>query len=813
MSQIVKRTVAPFLGLLLLAAGALTLREALQPKKARAATTYYAAPGSGSGCSSTVGWASGTGATNCRWTLGVALNGGAGGNTVAAGDTIKLTGGTYTGNFVSNLVGTAGAPIIIQPEATTGGCPFTGNCPILSGGTTNVRVLQICSQYTQYWNLEVTTAATDRTSPDAGPFPGGIDIGQGIESCATGSDGQYKGNKVINSIVHDTRQGISSFVTETDSEYYGNHTYFNGWNGSDNGHGHGIYSQNSQAVGGYKYFKHHVSHDNFGENGQIYDGSSGKLANYTVDQYFSYSPSSYDFRASPSGKPGKQRGLTIGGTSDLFNPTVSNSVFFCGDCSSQSGDIYFGYNSLCTGTRTITGNTFRSTGSPWLFGAGAGCATPNTMTGNDFQINPTGGGFNSGSYPTNTYRGGTAPVVEESIVLANAYQAGRGLVWINNGDGVGTTKSVNVSSILTSGVEYEVLNTQNPKGDPVLCSTTRGTCTGAGVYGGGSLTFPTTSLTAATALTMGYAPQAIGAAGYNLFQVITLSGGAATPTPTSTQTFTSTNTPTNTFTATNTFTPSNTPTLTPTLVGATSTPTPTQTPLPGGCTYAQAEAGTLVAPMVSSSDVNAFGGLYVSSVTGNSGTATFSFAPGAGTYYLAQRILSTNGTNDSMFVSRDGEADTTHIDDTAEQSWSPDWQTTRVTDRSIAGCSTPLAGNPAACQMTFVIADGLTHTIAFRTRDANTKLDWVALCPSSAIPIDPPLPLEPTATNTPLPTNTPGGPTSTNTPTATQTATRTPTPTPDPIIGPYHWHAPCNGSGVPYRHRHPPRTLRPHRHC
>ena len=133
--------------------------------------------------------------------------------------------------------------------------------------------------------------------------------------------------------------------------------------------------------------------------------------------------------------------------------------------------------------------------------------------------------------------------------------------------------------------------------------------------------------------------------------------------------------------------------------------------------YLEAEKATLTSPMSVVTDTTASGGAYIRSSQAESGSAVFSFsAPSSGTYVVWGRINSPDTTTDSFYVSVDGGPE--DIYDTAENGWSSSWQWTVVNGRGSSG--TPLALNPR----TFSLSAG-THTIRFRAREANTKLDRI----------------------------------------------------------------------------------------
>jgi len=684
-------------------------------------TDRYVATGSGSGCSSTVGWISGTGTSSCRWTLGVALNGGAGGVTVQPGDRILLAAGTYLGPFTVSLSGTAASPITIMSEsgsarathAVIDGKNGNGAQPAVffTAGTGHDVILR---------DLEITNSLTPRPLTQF-TRPTGIDVRQ-------------TGIKIINCVVHDNGGGIYGQTASTTVESTGNVDYYNGTSSLD----HGFYMQNST-----KTWNDNIIFYNMSRGIQTSGGSGSD--GYSLSENMLWGNGQLNGCCS-----GQQ--VTMSGGPVLTNLTVTNN-----DVWSNTSSAAFNLGGQDQGEGpgsnfTVTGNYVVSSVSITENGG-------STVTGNSFlnQVNvwyPSPESAFQTKYPSNTF--GTAePGSGKHIdVRCNPYESGRANIYVFNYD-LSSTISADVSACLTVGATYEVVN----------AADYYGTAVASGTYGGGSLTLTVSGLSMSAPVGISTPTNRwpkIGAL------VLLTTGGSATPTPTNTATFTptpnATNTPT--FTPTPTYTLTNTPTAGTT---PTNSPTPTLTPVPGSCTWVQAEAGTIAAPASIGTDPLASGSEYVSSPTTNSGTDTFSFQLGPGTYYMNHRVLAPDGNSDSLFTSLDGESDTTRIDDLAEQLWSPDWQITRMVDRSIPGCSTPLAGNPASCQRALVIADSNVHTLALRWRDPNGKVDWIAFCPDSNLAGD--FPAGPT--NTPTITNTP-------TNTATPTASNTPTPSATP---------------------------------
>jgi hypothetical protein len=199
------------------------------------------------------------------------------------------------------------------------------------------------------------------------------------------------------------------------------------------------------------------------------------------------------------------------------------------------------------------------------------------------------------------------------------------------------------------------------------------------------------------------------------------------PPPTSTPTHSPTSAPpSSTPTATHTATPAppthtHTPSRTPTGTPPTATPTPTPTPL---LMRREAESGSIVAPMQTDTDVQAFGGEYVVSDANQTGTVAYTVTiTDPGNYIVWSRVRALDSSHDSFYVRMDGGSEDVY--DVAEGTWGPNWQWTRVNGR--AGSGIPGYVNPRI----FNLSSG-THTLRFRERDSGTSLDRVILTKDTA---------------------------------------------------------------------------------
>ena len=139
----------------------------------------------------------------------------------------------------------------------------------------------------------------------------------------------------------------------------------------------------------------------------------------------------------------------------------------------------------------------------------------------------------------------------------------------------------------------------------------------------------------------------------------------------------------------------------------------------GSALRIEAESPVLTAPMASAASSGAFGGQFIATSVANAGTGSWAFSvPAAATYYVWGRVLSANDQQDSFFVKMDSGSEDVY--DTAQGTWSPNWQWTRLNGRGSSGV--PLSINPRS----FSLSSG-SHTLTFRGREAGTRLDRILL--------------------------------------------------------------------------------------
>jgi hypothetical protein len=177
---------------------------------------------------------------------------------VLPGDTFYLRDGTYTGDWVCNLNGTAAQPITFKA--------YPGERPILNGSLT------IGGRYVVWQNVEICYSGwMSRETLIEGSAPADLPLLQYVSVLGVG-------NKLVNCILHD-HIGESSMSNGLGAEWYGCVVYHNGWSGPDRGHGHGLYIQNNAPE---KVIKDCVFFDNFGWGIHAYT-QGGTINNITLD--------------------------------------------------------------------------------------------------------------------------------------------------------------------------------------------------------------------------------------------------------------------------------------------------------------------------------------------------------------------------------------------------------------------------------------------------------------------------------------------------------------------------------------------------
>ena len=684
--------------------------------------------------------ASGTGSYSNPWSLQTALNRP---STLKAGDTIWLRGGTYSGQFNSSLAGTSASPIILR-NYNNERATIDGSLNLLS------------TVYVWFWGIEVK----DSNKMSEPEIFNTIDNG-GV------------GVRFINCMIHDCGIGLGGGTYEA----YGNVMWYCGKHSTEHGiywqnDGAVVKRIEDNLIGSVAGFGIHCYSESGNLKGFYIEGNaiwnSGILINTLKADILLGGGTPVDnatitknFLYRTRGKGG--RGLQLGYSTSANNNCVVADNYLAGAIPlivSKSFDRL-----------TITNNVFHSQGTVFELDQ-ALSAGPYRIDNNRYSTEQNISLFDylgtsrtfaqwksaTGFDPNSTAVLSTKPA-NSVFVRPNRYEAKRGHVIVYNWS-LANNVTVDVSSVLARNDTFEVRNAQDYYGPKVL----------SGTYNGTALVIPMTNLSVATPVGTFTRPPATSPE-FGAFVVIgtgQASGGNTAPTVSSIP---------NTTVAANTATPalaftvgdaetsaasltvsatSSNPTLVPNAnialggsgasrtvkvtpaanqsgsatitlsvsdgalaatssfaltVSSVTTPPPSSTPvyLP-----LEAEAGTLVAPLLRRSDAAASGGAYVSSATAEAGTNTLALSVGqAGDYVLWCRIRSTNSGNDSFYVSVDGGPE--DIYDTTEGAWAEAWQWTAVNGRAGGA---PLSQNPRV----FSLGAG-SHTLRFRVRDPNTQLD------------------------------------------------------------------------------------------
>lgn len=217
---------------------------------------------------------------------------------IMPGNTVYLSGGGYSGDYVCNLAGTSSRPITIKPH---------NNERVVIDGS-----LTVNGAYTEWHDIEVMYSGwTKRQTEIAGSSPEDI-VSKNILIGAPGC-------KFINCIIHDMFS--PGFLVEAnDAEFYGCLIYNCGWTGPDRGHGHGLYIHNSIGT---KLIKNCVIFNNFGWGIHAYYSDSSRLNGLVFDGNICFS----------SGLPGDylNPNMLIGAESGIAqSPDIKNNVTYGG---------------------------------------------------------------------------------------------------------------------------------------------------------------------------------------------------------------------------------------------------------------------------------------------------------------------------------------------------------------------------------------------------------------------------------------------------------------------------------------------------
>jgi hypothetical protein len=276
---------------------------------------------------------------------------------MGAGDTMYLRGGTYSGQWVSNLDGgtvrsycakfgpclpsdpewavidgyyTGTLERAITPAATS--IPLTGSlqlqpAQVVRLGSEEIRITSgKAPTYTVVRGWGGTAATTHAAGSAFYVFGNQLEINGSNtiyrdfeirdsnprrEYAVAGYGGYFRGGegifnfcadcKFVNLVLHDNADGFFESETAKRTEIYGCLIFNNGHVSSDRPHGHGLYLQNE--TGGTKYVKDVISLNNHALGLKIYGASEGNANDFSITGYVGFN------NGSPGYYPGNPTGL------------------------------------------------------------------------------------------------------------------------------------------------------------------------------------------------------------------------------------------------------------------------------------------------------------------------------------------------------------------------------------------------------------------------------------------------------------------------------------------------------------------------
>ena len=253
---------------------------------------------------------------------------------VLPGDTLWLHGGVYTGAFMSELRGTAAAPITVRQAP--------GERAIIDSGATSITVpaLYIGGAWTTYRGFEVMSSDPLRVLPEGGSQPAALRRGMGVDVHAPNT-------RLIDLVVHDLANGIGLWSDAPDSEAYGNLIYYNGWSGADRAHGHGIYTQNQNGV---RRIADNIVFSQFSHGIHAYGSDAAALDYIELAGNVVFNNGALDSRYF-------DRNILLGGHRKAAAPVLEDNYTYYTPGLRHGGENNIGYNAGCTGL-VARGNYF-----------------------------------------------------------------------------------------------------------------------------------------------------------------------------------------------------------------------------------------------------------------------------------------------------------------------------------------------------------------------------------------------------------------------------------------------------------------------
>ena len=141
---------------------------------------------------------------------------------------------------------------------------------------------------------------------------------------------------------------------------------------------------------------------------------------------------------------------------------------------------------------------------------------------------------------------------------------------------------------------------------------------------------------------------------------------------------------------------------------------------PAAPAFIEAQSGTITSPMQIVSDVEASGGAYIQTIQADSGTAAYTFnIDESGIYKIIARVYASDGGSDSFYVKiDDGEEFLWHLNPSQNPDEFNVWREDEVNNQGTGTWDNPQY-DPCSIELT-----QRTHTITFRGRETNCRLDY-----------------------------------------------------------------------------------------
>lgn len=443
--------------------------------------SYTNQPASSSGFYvSTTGNSTNTGAIGSPWDIATALTGASG--RVQPGDSIWLRAGTYTGFFqATNLNGTSNARVVVQN--------YPGERAIIDHA---IEVELSCS-YVDFRSGTTGWLEIANSAPVGTDHTGFFNLGSNV--------------RLINACVHDSGQsGIFASAQGTGGEFYGNISYNNGFAANLD---HGIYIQNTNGT---KFITDNIFFNNYAFGIHCYTSVANAEIGINIQGNTSFMNGSISTVLRPN--------LLLGGGTDVQNAVASSNNIYSGT-DTTSGNFWLGYELAGANHDIDCEDNWIVGGFPairyWRWLTNPSIFKNNRVHSLSGQVMDAYGPLSTATWSTNTYyqtassalwvfngaaqslaswrtasgqgatdtATGAAPTGAWIRVRPNLYERGRANVTIYNWDAVASV-SVDLSSVLTVGDSYKILNVENLFGAPAA----------TGVYVGVPVSFPMSAVAA-----------------------------------------------------------------------------------------------------------------------------------------------------------------------------------------------------------------------------------------------------------------------------------------------------------------------------